>query len=64
MEKDLVFRVALQDGREYRCYTDGTIEGFPEGAMVFNYWPALLALELSRASAAPACPTSNVTSSK
>jgi hypothetical protein len=40
MTGQILFRV-ISDGREYVVYTDGTIEGFGEGAIVFNYYPHL-----------------------
>ena len=57
-------------GHDYVIYTDGQIEGFGEGAIVFNYFPPLLDLDrvqrsLSLAkgiSSAPEDPTSNLTS--
>lgn len=40
--RQLLFKVSCPDGREYAIYTNGEIEGFGEGASVFNYYPALL----------------------
>jgi hypothetical protein len=45
MKRELLFTVRHRDtGHEYRIYTNGEIEGFPEGAtIVINNYPALVA---------------------
>lgn len=50
-----LFRVEA-DGRTYRIFTDGRIEGFGPGAIIFNYYPRLAAESIVRASS---CPTRN-----
>lgn len=37
------FRVIEPDGRTYRMFAEGLIEGFAEGAVIVNYIPSLLA---------------------
>jgi hypothetical protein len=34
----LLFRV-IDKGHEYKIYSNGEIEGFGDGALVFNYFP-------------------------
>lgn len=36
--RELLFKV-IAEGREYRIYTNGEIEGFGPDARVFNYYP-------------------------
>ena len=36
--QDLLFRV-IDKGHEYKIYSNGEIEGFGDGALVFNYFP-------------------------
>jgi hypothetical protein len=64
MERRILFKVLMGvGGHEYVVYTDGTVEGFGEGAIVFNYHPELVAVEVARHSgangtlAAPVCET-------
>ena len=45
MQRELLFEV-FAEGREYRIYTDGAIEGFSEGSYIHNCFPVLLALHL------------------
>lgn len=45
MQRELLFEV-FADGREYRIYTNGEIEGFPEASYLHNCFPVLLALHL------------------
>jgi len=40
--QDLLFRV-IDKGHEYKIYSNGEIEGFGDGALVFNYFPQLAA---------------------
>jgi hypothetical protein len=43
MSKQLLFKVKMVTGEhEYKIYTNGEIEGFGEGALVFNHFPSLL----------------------
>jgi len=42
-EKEILFKVlAGVGGHEYVIYTNGEIDGFGEGAIVINYYPALV----------------------
>lgn len=36
-QEDFLFKV-ISEGREYKIFTDGTIEGFGEDAIVFNHF--------------------------
>jgi hypothetical protein len=38
----LVFKVCMPGGHEYRLHEDGKIEGFGDGAVLFNYYPLLV----------------------
>jgi hypothetical protein len=50
-ERQLLFKVMMGvGGHEYRVYEDGEIEGFGDGAIVINYFPALLSMYLAQAS--------------
>jgi hypothetical protein len=41
--KQVLFKVKKGvDGHEYIIYTNGDVEGFGEGALVFNYYPSLI----------------------
>ncbi len=48
MQRELLFEV-LAEGREYRIYTNGRVEGFGEGASVVNHFPRLLIDHLQQA---------------
>jgi hypothetical protein len=42
--RQLLFKVTMGvGGHEYTIYTNGEIEGFGAGALIVNYYPALLA---------------------
>lgn len=45
--EELLFRVKAE-GREYRIYTSGRIEGFGSDARIFNCYPLLLAVNIRR----------------
>ena len=67
MPKNLLFKVLMGvSGHEYAIYDNGEIEGFGKGALIFNYYPALLTSDrVQRAkgtSSDPSCPTSCSTS--
>jgi hypothetical protein len=48
-KRELLFKILLGiGGHEFVAYTDGSIEGFGEGAIVFNHHPTILAKELAR----------------
>lgn len=61
--RQLLFKVLVDGTAEYLIYTDGEIEGFGKNAVVFNYFPQLLASDRSHRSgangipSAPACET-------
>ncbi len=49
MERRVLFRVREGvEGHEYVIYDNGDIEGFGEGAIVFNYHPTLLGRALAQ----------------
>jgi hypothetical protein len=52
---DLLFRI-LDDGREYKIYPNGKIEGFGPNAIVFNYFPQLAAGVRERPHGQPVAP--------
>lgn len=41
-EGEVLFEVLYRDGRRFAVYTNGAIEGFPEGAMIHNCYPRLV----------------------
>lgn len=43
MEKQVLFKVLVGvGGHKYIIFADGSIEGFGEGAIIFNYHPNLI----------------------
>ncbi len=44
--KRLLVRVRTAEGRDYLIYDDGSIDGFGQGARVFNYLDAILSSEI------------------
>ena len=65
--EELLFKVIGSEGHEFAVYTNGRIEGFGEGALVFNFYPELLATAYVAALGAngidpdPCSPTSRCT---
>jgi len=57
----LLFRVVEPSRKSYQIFTNGRISGFPESAVVSDYFPLLSAL--GRRSHAVASPISNETDS-
>lgn len=54
--KQELFRVVEQEsGKVFRLFTDGSTDGFEPSAIIFNYFPALLAA--ASMSHASLCPT-------
>jgi hypothetical protein len=44
MDGQLLFKV-ISGGREYSIYTNGSVSGFGDGAMIVNYFDLLVARE-------------------
>ena len=71
MERRLLFKVAMGvGGHEYVIYDNGEIEGFGEGAIIFNYHSVLMGEAIARTylekgiSIAPECPTTQEASDR
>jgi hypothetical protein len=51
--KELLFKVTMGvGGHEYLIYTNGDVEGFGEGAIIFNHHPQIVMRCLAQASLA------------
>jgi hypothetical protein len=44
--RQMLFKVSCPSGREYVIYDNGEIQGFEDGAIIFNNYPQLLASEI------------------
>jgi hypothetical protein len=58
MEKQLLFKVVVKSsGHEYRIFTNGEIEGFPEDSWVFNYFDVVATAEAPQSAHLPSQPS-------
>jgi hypothetical protein len=60
--REPIFEIRYQDSKRFKIYENGKIEGFPDGAIIFNHIPARISEVQANCILSDSCPSKKETS--